>query len=250
MRSLVFLLLLCHATRAEEPRGKVVDGELPAANRRDDPLAFATYLATTAPKDKPLPLILALHAGKGTARQFVGFLRSFAEAQGALLAGPRGLRELVGADGYWWKGDRKETAALDRLLAHLLETRRIDPKRITLVGLADGAELGLKWAMKKKRGLQGLVLVNFLFKPGSWSALRGTKVCVFACRDAKEKKHSLSQHAEATAASLARGKVACVLRIMPGASRSFFHGWEKEFRKAYQWFEGKLDWPSELAPPK
>ena len=36
---------------------------------------------------------------------------------------------------------------------------------------------------------------------------------------------------------------------MPGASRSFFHGWEKEFKKAYQWFEGKLDWPAELAAP-
>ena len=100
VRAVPILLLATLHVAAQGGRGKVVEGEIEG---KPDPLAYAVYVATTAPKDKPAPLILAVHAGQGSARQFVGFLRSLAEANGAILAGPRGLRELIGADGWWWK---------------------------------------------------------------------------------------------------------------------------------------------------
>jgi predicted esterase len=256
VRLLLALLLLTAALTARDDKlikGKVVEDELEPESKRGDPLHFATYVATTVKADKPAPLILAVHAGRGSAKQFVGFLRSLAEAEGAILIGPRGFREIIGAEGWWWKGDRKEREALDRLLEHAKKKYNVDEKDITAVGLADGAELLAEWAFSGKgraKELRGLILVNFLWKySGSLSAAKDLKTVLFACREAKEKRAWLAKHAGKAELAFKRAKAPCVVRIMPGASRSFFHGWEKEFRKAYQWFEGKLDWPAELAAP-
>jgi len=230
--------------------GKVAEDELPPLKKRDDPLVFAVYVPTSYDGKREVPLILALHGGRGTARRFAGFLRPLAEGQGAVLACPQGIEEIVGADGYWWKGNKAEMAALDRVVAHVRKLYRIDAKRISLVGLADGAELGLRWALSgKDRGICGLVALNFLFKArGSLRPpKKGFRICLIASRDAKEKRASLKDHAEKARDALVRAKASVVLRVVPGSSRSFFHGWEKEFRKAYQWFNGRLDWPKELA---
>jgi hypothetical protein len=139
-------------------------------------------------------------------------------------------------------------AALDRFVAHIRKRYKIDAKRISLLGLADGAELGMRWTLSgKDRGIYGLVALNFLFKfRGSVRPPKQLKICLIASRDAKEKRASLREHAEKTQKVLARAKAPVVLRVVPGSSRSFFHGWENELRKAYQWFDGKLDWPKEL----
>jgi len=246
-RALLILFLAGAPLVAQSP-GKVVEDELPPAKKRGDPLVFAVYLPTGYDSKKPAPLILAIHAGRGTARQFTGFLRPLAEAQHAVLVSPQGFREVIGADGYWWKGDKAEMAALTRLLEHMKKKYSVDEKRVTLVGLADGAELGFRWAFSKgRRGLQGIIALNFLWKMKSVRAPKGSKVCLIASRDAKEKAASLKAEAEKASKALTRAKCASVLRVVPGSSRSFFSGWEKEFRFAYEWFNGKRDWPKELA---
>jgi len=247
--ALCLVSCLCAPLLAQGAGGRVTEDELAPLKKRDDPLVFAVYVPTGYDGKKEAPLILALHGGRGTARQFAGFLRPLAEGQGAILACPQGFEEVVGADGYWWKGNRAEMAALDRLVAHVRQRYKIDAKRISLVGLADGAELGLRWALSgKDRGIYGFVALNFLKVKGSLRPpKKPLKVCLIACRDAKEKRRSLKEHAEKTRDALVRAKAPVVLRVVPSSSRSFFHGWEKEFRKAYQWFEGKLDWPKELA---
>jgi len=228
--------------------GKVIEGELAPVRKKDEPLVYATYAPAGHKGDKPVPLIIAVHAGRGTAKHFVGFLRSVAEANGAILAGPQGFREVIGADGYWWKGDTGDLLAIDRLIAHMKKHNKIDANKVTLIGLADGAELALKWAFaKRKRKLHGLIAVNFLWKGISPHRTKGLKVCLFASNDAKEKKASLRAHAEKGHKALERVKIPTVLRIMPGSSRSFFHRWDSEFRKAFQWFDGTLDWPKALA---
>jgi phospholipase/carboxylesterase len=254
--ALCLFFSLCAPVLAQGVRGKVTEDELPPLKKRDDPLVFAVYVPTAYDGKKEVPLILALHGGRGTARQFAGFLRPLAEGQGAILACPQGFEEIVGAEGYWWKGNKAEMAALDRLVAHVRQRYKIDAKRISLVGLADGAEQGFRWALSgKDRGIYGLVALNFLFKfKGSLRPPKQLRVCLIASRDAKEKRASLKEHAEKTQKALVRAKAPVVLRVVPSSSRSFFHGWEKEFRKAYQWFNGQLDWPKELAaaqaPPK
>jgi predicted esterase len=223
-----------------------VDHELPAAGKKDPPIVYATYRATSA-KGEKLPLILALHAGTKDARQFASFLMPAAEAQGALLVAAQGFREVVGADGYWWKGDAEEQAMLDRLVDHVRKTYPVDEARFAVIGLFDGAELGIKWALEKDRGVKGVIAVNFLWKPpGVPKAPKTTKFCLIASKDAKDKMASLAEQAEKARKALEGAKYPAVLRIVPGESRSFFHGWEKEVAKAISWFDGKLDWPKEI----
>ena len=247
MRTLLAIALLASGVFAQAIPGKLVEDELPAESKRGEPLVYAIYAPLSYDASKPTPLILALHAGTGSARQFTSFLRALGEAQGALVAGPQGFREVVGADGYWWKGDKAELASIDRFVDHMKKSYKIDESRITLVGLADGAELGLKWVMAKERKLHGVILLNFLFKKGSMRADKELKFVLFACQDAKEKTRSLAKEAEKAQKALEKDKRPVVLRIMPGSSRSFFHGWEREFKYAFDWFGGKHDWPAELA---
>lgn len=236
-----------HLLLAQGKPGAVADMELPGARPKDPAIVYAVYRATTAKADEKAPLILALHGGRGTAHQFASFLMAAAEAHGAVLVAAQGFREIVGADGYWWKGDGEEEAMLDRLLDHVKKTLQVDPARLAVIGLADGAELGLKWAVEKDRGVKGVIAVNFLWKPpGGAKAPKELKFCLIASRDAKEKLVSLAEQAEKAGKLLSGARYPVVLRIMPGESRSFFHGWEKEFQKAFAWFDGKLDWPKEL----
>jgi len=249
-RALALLCAVSAPLLAQEAKGKVIEKELAPRRKGGDPFVYAVYLATSYDARKPAPLILAIHAGRGTARRFASFLMPLAEAQGAVLVCPQGIEEIIGAEGYWWKGSKIEMAAVDRLLVVVRKRYKLDPKRFTLVGLADGAELGMRWAFAKDRGLRGLIALNFLWKSKiALHAPKSLKVCLIACRKAKEKNILLKDQAQKARKALERSKYPVVLRIMPGASRSFFYGWEKTFRKAYAWFDSKLDWPAELAKP-
>jgi len=248
VRLLLALLLLLPAPLllGEEKAGTVVEHELPAAGKKDHPIVYATYRATSA-KGEKLPLILALHAGTKDARQFANFLMPAAEAHGALLVAAQGFREVVGVDGYWWKGDAEEQAMLDRLVDHVKKTYPVDEARFFLIGLFDGAELAIEWAVEKDRGVKGVIAVNFLWKPpGTPKAPKTTKFCLIASKDARDRMASLREQAEKARKALEGARYPAVLRIVPGESRSFFHGWEKEVAKALSWFDGKLDWPKEI----
>jgi hypothetical protein len=246
--ALALLLLPAPLLLAQGKPGVVADLELAPAGKKDPPILYSVYRATSAKGDGPFPLILALHAGTKTANQFARFLTPAAEAQGAILVAAQGFREVVGADGFWWKGDAEEQAMLDRLLAHVRTSLPVDPKKLAVVGLADGAELGIKWAVEKDRGVRGVIALNFVWKPpGAAKAAKELKFCVIASKEAKEKTLGLADEAEKARKAFAGARYPVVLRVVPGASRSFFDGWEDEFRKAFDWFDGKLDWPKQLA---
>jgi predicted peptidase len=250
LRIAAVVFLLPAALFAKDIAGKVFEGVLEPLTKKGDPLVYAVYAARSYKGKKPVPLVIAIHGGRGNARHFATFLKPLAESQGAILVCPQGFEEIAGADGYWWQGNRTEMAALDRLLAHARKRFKVDPERITLVGLADGAELGMRWALGKDRGLQGVIALNFLWKlKGTLKAPKELKLVFFASRDAKEKTASLKKHAEKATKVVRNAKYPVVLRIMPSSSKSFFHRWDEEFRKAYEWFDGKRDWPKELAPP-
>jgi pimeloyl-ACP methyl ester carboxylesterase len=244
---LALLLLPAPLLLAQGKPGALADLELPPAGKKDPPILYSVYRATTAKGDGPFPLIFALHAGTGTAHQIAGVLRPMAEGQGAILVGAQGFREIVGADGFWWKGDAEEQGMLDRLLDHVRKTLPVQPK-FTVVGFADGAELGIKWAVEKDRGVRGMIAVNFVWKPpAAAKAPKDLKFCLFASRDGKEKLLSLREEAQKAQKAFTGAKYPVVLRIVPGAGRSLFDGWENEFGKACRWFDGALDWPAELA---
>ncbi|MFI5403389.1 MAG: hypothetical protein ACHQ1G_10660, partial [Planctomycetota bacterium] len=109
-------------------------------------------------------------------------------------------------------------------------------------------EVGIKWAVEKDRGVRGVIAVNFLWKPpAAAKAPKQMKFCFITSKDAKEKLASLAEQAGKAEKAISAAGYPVVLRIVPGESRSFFHGWENEVAKAFSWFDGKLDWPKELA---
>ncbi|MGQ0613896.1 MAG: hypothetical protein ACT4PV_09190 [Planctomycetaceae bacterium] len=253
MRPLL-LLALASAVVAGEGRPGYVDGELPGARKRDPSQVYVFYAPRAYDPTQPAPLVVALHGGRGNAMQFARFLTPFAEATGSVLACPQGFEEIIGADGYWWRGSVEEMLALERFIEFAKKRYAIDPKRVTVVGLADGGELAARFALSRDREIAGLLLLNILWNyEGSIRAPKTLKVAVLASRDAEEKLAKMKDHAEKAATALQKAGLPALLRLHPSASRSFFHGWEEEFSKAHQWFLGERDWPREIqeaeAPP-
>lgn len=244
--ALLLLLLPGPLLLGEEKKGQVVDHELPPAGKSDPKIVFATYTPTSVKGDAKLPIILALHGGTKDAHQFASFLMPVAEASGALLVSVQGFREVAGAEGYWWKGDAEEQAMLDRLLNHVKKTREVDESRVSVIALADGAELAIKWAVEKDRGLKGVIAVNCLWKPpGSPKAPKTLKFCLIASRDRKDRTVSVAEQLGKAQKALNKARYRTILRIGAGDG-TFFHGWEKEVGKALSWFDGTLDWPKEI----
>jgi len=247
MRLLLVLALAGGALAGEGARG-LAEGELPGLKARDPALVYAFYAPRAYDPATPAPLVVALHGGRGSATQLARFLAPFAEATGAVLACPQGFEEIVGADGYWWRGTTDEMLALDRFVELAKKRYGIDPKRVTVLGLADGGELAVRYACSRDRGLAGVVLVNILWDyRGPYRAPKTLKVAVLASRDAEEKLAKLKDHAEQAAAALAKAGHPAVLRLHPGSSRSFFHGWEEDLTRAHEWFFGRRDWAREIA---
>ncbi|MCZ6574403.1 MAG: hypothetical protein O7C98_14695 [Planctomycetota bacterium] len=251
-RMLLIALLLtpAFAQDARPPDG-IVEGELKPKKKTGNALLYAIYLPRSFDPQAPSPLIVAVHGGRGTALQFAKYLRYFAESQGAILACPQAYEEIigVGADGTWWRGSANEVKALERFVAFVKKEYRIDRDRVTAIGVGDGGQLAARWALSRDRGLQGLVLVNSLWKlSGTMRAKKTTKIYIAASKDGQDKEGPLSVFAARAAQMLRKQRYPLVKKLYPGKSRSFFHGWEEDFGKAYEWFNGKRDWPKELRP--
>lgn len=94
---------------------------------------------------KPAPLVFAFHGGGGTAANTLSLtkLHELADREGFLVVFPQGI-------GNSWNDGRvtqvsqahregvDDLAFIDALLARLLETRRIDPKRVFATGISNG----------------------------------------------------------------------------------------------------------------
>ena len=228
--------------------GKIFESDLPPVKKGGARVEYALYLPRAYKKDKPAPLVLAVHGGRATAAKMASFLKPMAERQGAILACPQAFEEFMIGDGRWWRGDKEERDALSAVLAHVKKTYSVDPTRVSVIGLADGGETAFKWAMMKDRGLSGFVMLNMLYKkPTKTRAKKTMKIYVAASEGAMVKTDNLADHARRAHKGLRMMRYSIVLRLHKGRSNSFFHGWEEEFNKAFEWFAGTRNWPKELA---
>lgn len=102
--------------------------------RADGGRGFAFYVPERYTPERDWPLVVALHGGGGNGRDFLWTWLREARSRGCLLLAPS-------SHGSTWSfaGADVDATRLANLVAWLGERWRIDPKRILLTGLSDGA---------------------------------------------------------------------------------------------------------------
>lgn len=99
---------------------------------------FSLYVPETYSIDRPWPVIIALHGGSGNGRDFLWTWLREARSRGYLLLAPKSL-----ADTWSEQDDR----GLLQILTWLGRNYRIDPQRLLLTGLSDGATFALLYGL-------------------------------------------------------------------------------------------------------
>ena len=99
---------------------------------------FVFYVPETARPDRPMPLVVALHGGFGHGADFLWTWLREARSRGFLLLAPT-------SRGATWSlnAPAADGRAVDSMVAFLAERFPVDPERILLTGLSDGATFSL-----------------------------------------------------------------------------------------------------------
>jgi phospholipase/carboxylesterase len=106
-----------------------------AANDRDTRGGFSLYVPETWNGTTPLPLIVALHGGSGHGRDFLWTWLREARAREMLVLSP------TSRDRTWslMGGEDVDAPALAEMLAFVTGEYPVDPTRVLLTGMSDGA---------------------------------------------------------------------------------------------------------------
>lgn len=119
------------------------------------PRTYALYRPASLNRLRPVPLVIMLHGGFGSGRQAENAYRwdEKADQEGFVVAYPDGIGHSWNAGGTCCgpaNRDRiDDVAFLTRLIAHLVKAEHIDPRKVYLAGMSNGA------AMAYRYGCQG-----------------------------------------------------------------------------------------------
>lgn len=99
----------------------------------DERGGFWLYVPEHYSPDRGWPLVIALHGGSGTGRQFLWSWLRDARSRGAVLVAPTSMQ------GTWaLTGDDVDTPNILRILEFVRSEWSIDPTRLLLTGMSDG----------------------------------------------------------------------------------------------------------------
>jgi phospholipase/carboxylesterase len=90
--------------------------------------------------ERPIPLAVVLHGAGGNPRRTLSDMLPFVDTLGLALLVPGSLGPTWDA---WGRGRDAEIAALDGALAAAFEAVAVDPLRVGIMGLSDGASCAL-----------------------------------------------------------------------------------------------------------
>jgi phospholipase/carboxylesterase len=175
-----FFLEPAFRERAEE-LDPDVDGESPVGifrvrdPSRDRP-TFDLYVPESYDGARPWPLVVALHGGSGTGEDFLWSWLREARGRRFLLMAPTSL-------GSTWSmmGDDVDAPALRRMVAYVSENWRVDPERILLTGLSDGATYTLLCGLQADMPFTALAPISGVLHPanlsnGNMDRVRGRRI--------------------------------------------------------------------------
>ena len=154
----------CHA-RLEELDPEPEDGASVGLHQAEGPGpdgrgGFSLYVPERYRAGTPWPLVVALHGGHGLGRNFLWTWLREARSRGFLLLAPT-------SRGSTWALDSPaaETAALASMLDFVRERWNVDPARVLLTGLSDGATFTLLAGLAEGAPYSALAPVSGVLHP-------------------------------------------------------------------------------------
>jgi predicted esterase len=118
---------------------------------------------------RPAPLIVLLHGGGGTANPFVQRFTKVADRHGAILVAPQSAGPawdvVLAAQGRGTVGI--DASRIDQVLAELFAKTAVDPQRIVLLGVSNGASYALSLGLGNPQLFRGVIALSpgFAFPP-------------------------------------------------------------------------------------
>jgi polyhydroxybutyrate depolymerase len=109
---------------------------------------FMLVIPDRAPKDQPLPTVIALHGGlmNGKSMRRIFGMDGLAEQDGFAVAYPDGLRRRWNDGVVGRREGPDDVRFIRRLAQHLVESGVADPKRLYLVGISNGGMMAYRVA--------------------------------------------------------------------------------------------------------
>jgi phospholipase/carboxylesterase len=126
--------------------------------------AFDLYVPESYDGSRAWPLVVALHGGSGTGEDFLWTWLREARGRRFLLMAPTSL-------GSTWSmmGEDVDAPALRRMVEYVGETWKVDPRRVLLTGLSDGATYALLGGLQENMPFTALAPVSGVLHPANLS---------------------------------------------------------------------------------
>jgi phospholipase/carboxylesterase len=137
---------------------------------------FSMYVPEHYAHDRNWPLVVALHGGSGTGADFLWTWLAEARTRGFLLLAPTALGSTWSLDDPEIDGD-----ALRAMIQYVSGRWRVDPTRILLTGLSDGATFALLCGLMPDMPVTALAPVSGVLHPanlvnGNLERARGRRI--------------------------------------------------------------------------
>jgi len=132
---------------------------------------FWLYVPETYSPDCALPLVMALHGGSGTGRQFLWSWLRDARSRGAILAAPSSV-------GRTWAlmGEDVDTPNIARIVDFIRANWSVDPKHLLLTGMSDGGTFAYVSGLEAGSPFTHLAPVSAAFHPMLAAMVDGERV--------------------------------------------------------------------------
>ena len=152
---------LGEAAAALEPREALAENVGHHRAGEDDARGgFCLYVPERYDASRSWPLVVALHGGSGNGRDFLWTWLREARSRGCILLSPT-------SRGSTWALDHpeRETPALREMVAFVRERWNVDPERVLLTGLSDGATFSLLAGLERDAPYTALAPVSGVLHP-------------------------------------------------------------------------------------
>jgi len=132
---------------------------------------FWLYVPETYSPDRSLPLVMALHGGSGTGRQFLWSWLRDARSRGAIVVAPSSV-------GRTWAlaGEDADTPNIARMVDFIRANWAVDPARLLLTGMSDGGTFAYVSGLEAASPFTHLAPVSAAFHPMLAAMVDGERV--------------------------------------------------------------------------